>query len=679
MELFGDNVIWRTACEDTVFDSQGAKGLIERLESVLQRLLQSPAESTIDLTEKGTAIFGLPAFQAEGKDNGEENSIPFDKADTSLISREWTAKESVIRKILSDVSHVPEDQITKRQSIFNLGLDSISAIKVSSLLRKHSINLSVGEMLKAASIAKMAVVADETRVRPSLIGNDGKSILLKQLAGLHIDKVISSAGIDLKNVEKTLPCGPGQVYMLSTWLNSGGALFYSRFHYESTEHLDRSRLSKAWELLVNKFSILRTVFTPTGNRKVPFLQVVLVRDHNPVIWLSEALAEGKTYPSLDRPLVSLTVLPRDANRLSHSGKTSIYLDIHHALYDGVSLDLLVNQLQELYRNPTASFQSEPQFEDFLAAGLIDPSQKVAKSFWSTYLSKSEHPLLPQFEDNTSYARRYQFTPSLIPSTENLFAVSKHHGISIQALFFTAYARVHAFLLSRLGFPNKDIVFGIYLANRSHPIEDLPNLASPTLNLVPLRVSHVLCTSILESANKVQRDLHFIGSVENSGVGLWEIFDWTGLTVDCFVNFLSLPSGEDEMRGIGEGKKMWVAVKPFDLEETTCTDVIKKDISDGQMTLKLNNTVAEVYRVSCWSRLLFYNIHVRIVCCMQFMTDTNEQQSIDIEATICGDGGGLDVGIWFPERLVGSEEVGWMMRELGSELARVELLKGEVEC
>lgn len=596
MELGDENLLWRIACEDSIFSAEDAESPIQRLESVLGRLLESNADPIVEITQEGTRVCGLPAFQPDQGKVEEFGSIH--APEIALTTEQWTDTEAVIRKILSDVSHVPENEINKQQTIFNLGLDSISAIKVSSLLRKRSLNLGVAKMLKAANIATMASVIDNDMIGIPSIEEDSKNMIVKQLAHLRIEQISKSAGIDLKNVEKTLSCGSGQVYMLSTWQNSGGVLFYPTFHYQTTQTLDEARLRKSWDTLCQKSSILRTAFASTGDWKIPFLQFVLKENSNPVVRLSERPREGQLNTAYNKPPVTLAILPPKPNSAG-AEQTSIFLSIHHALYDGVSLDVLIAELQNLYRNPSATIQTEPQFEDFLACGLADSSQKARMAFWSTYLCKGENSLLPLTESIPISTRNFQFKPSLISTTENLIATAKHHGISIQALFFAAYARIHASLLSRRGVAAHDIILGIYLANRSLPLDGLPTRAIPTVNLVPLRIRNALQTPLHESAQAVQRDLHAIGTAENSAVGLWEIFQWTGVKVDCFINFLSLPGDNDDdgvVNDPGELQHQWVQVKqptePEPHPPTAAPVHARKQFSRNGAP----NVVADVYRV-----------------------------------------------------------------------------------
>ena len=564
----------------------------------MKRLVQAPMESTIKLTGEGMAVCGLPAFQGV-EVQSDNHSISLDASKISPTAEVWTDTESVIRKILSNVSHVPEEEINKEQTIFHIGLDSISAIKVSFLLQNHSMTLKVGEMLKATSIIQMASMIDEKVSVTSTTKIDSRSILLDKLADLRIEKILQDAGIHLDNVESTLPCGSGQIYMLSTWHNSGGVHFYPTFHYETTEHLDEWRLNEAWKILCQKSPILRTAFASTGDGKIPFLQVVLKENQNPIVWLSEPPSNEELNVPSNQPFLSLGVLTSKANTSNSSAKTDIFLKIHHALYDGVSLDIIVHQLQDLYHNPRAKLQIDLQFEDFLACGLKDSVQEKRRDFWSLYLKQSNNPLLPLAESTvhaSSYKRQSCFKPSLIPSITDLSAAVKHYGISIQALFFAAYARVHATLLLRMGTSTHDIIFGIYLANRSLPPEGLPTLTSPTMNLVPLRIRNVLRTPIFESAETIQQDLHAIGSAENSGVGLWEVLEWTGVKVDCFVNFLSLPgSGDDQDAG-----RKWVQVNHLnsgDEEHPTITREVSAGTKPIEFATPLPSAVALAYRVS----------------------------------------------------------------------------------
>lgn len=615
MELKDDILSWRSACEDVIFDTKGLDDLIENLDSVLRRIMHSPNESAIELTEGGIAICGLPAFQEKKSEEISNASIINDEIDPSKREGQWTLTESTIRKVLSEVSHIPEDEISKMHTIFNLGLDSIVAIKVSSLLRKRSINLSVGEMLRAADITNMAELVDAKNGTNIVAKNDFKNPPVHSLSQVEVEMVLRSAGVNSEQAEKVLPCSPGQVYMLSAWQNSEGTDFYSTFEFRTSKSIDEIRLTQAWYSLCENSPILRTRFASTGNRQIPFLQVALRESINPVAWLSQPPSDGQLNGDVTKPLVTLGVTVPNPHSPSDSARQSLFLKIHHALYDGVSLNILIEQLQSLYCDPHAVSQSEPGFEDFLTQELTGSSQTSREEFWSEYLGRNGNILLPLGEPLPEYSRKGRaclYTPNFIESTTGLSVVARAENISFQALFLASYAITYAQLVSRLGTStteSSDIVFGIYLANRSHQLSGLPTLAAPTVNLVPLRIREALHAPVLELARNIQHDLHLIGNVENSRVGLWEIYDWTGVQIDCFVNFLTLPDLKDTQKeDVTEGLELnleHVTIDPESKEYTAYKEADRKWYREN-FNWSRENAVKDCYRVSFPKLLSFRN-------------------------------------------------------------------------
>jgi hypothetical protein len=246
---------------------------------------------------------------------------------------------------------------------------------------------------------------------------------------------------------------------------------------------------------------------------------------------------------------------------------TLQLSIHHALYDAISLPLLMEDFQTLVSgiSPTPSPLSQT---DFLALSLKPSAQTSRENFWKSYLSEANPLTLQQPASNETRIRVEIFKPALLPTTSNFETIARRENLTPQSILFAAHARVYAKLARRTQphTSNDDVVLGIYLAGRSH-IEHLPTLRSPTLNLVPLLVRNVSNTSLLEIAKQIQQDLQAIGSAENSGVGLWEIAAWTGVKVDTFVNFLRLPQAaenENENDRIG-GENAVVRLEAIDDE------------------------------------------------------------------------------------------------------------------
>jgi hypothetical protein len=190
-------------------------------------------------------------------------------------------------------------------------------------------------------------------------------------------------------------------------------------------------------------------------------------------------------------------------------------------------------------NGSAAPLPDNTFIKLVTSGYTASALKERKKFWTKYLRDVVQHSLPQ-PSTTPKSKTEIFKPSLLP-IPSLEGIARKHGISTQSIFLAAYAKSYAMTIQTER--NRDVVVGIYLANRSLPIEDIASAAVPTVNLLPLRVTTPLDRNLLEAASQIQRNLQEISSPVNTHASLFEIREWTDVKVDTFVNFLSLPDTE----------------------------------------------------------------------------------------------------------------------------------------
>ncbi|KAF2632433.1 nonribosomal peptide synthetase-like protein 2 [Macroventuria anomochaeta] len=535
MEVVNDTLIWRCAVKDEVMDFEGSRALLNKLDQVLCNIIQSPEEPTINSTPQGTSVCGLPAFKEESShmlevENTNEQSSP-------SIDAPLSETATKIREVLASVAQVNEQDIEPGMSIFHIGLDSISAIKVSSILRKQGIALSVGEMLKAGTVEMMAETAGKRTTFLSNGHTDSSALIKHALRGLDQDKALSWASIEASQVDRILPLTAGQLYMLSMWLNTKGANFYAEFTYHLEGAVSSEALHKLWQDLITANPVLRTHIVTTGQSDLPYVQVVL-KEANPsltdiTVQDKESATQTMNKTATQQPWVHLFVSRTASGWM-------LKFKIHHALYDGVSLPLLMQQLLSLCNGATPSTPGHT-FDEYVAVSHTASAPSQRKAFWTQYLEGIE-PHYNAKAEVFSSSKTEIFKPGLLQAS-SLESIARQHGISTHALFLAAYAKLYAAKVSRA--KGEDVVIGIYLANRSLPIDNLSTAAIPTVNLLPLRVRLPLNTSIIDAATEIQRDLQAIGEPVNATTSLFEISEWTDVKIDTFVNFLSLPDADDE--------------------------------------------------------------------------------------------------------------------------------------
>lgn len=613
MEVVGDEVVWRTACDDAYLPSGGAMRLLQELDSVLKFLVTSPDGDVLKFGEEGVSVCGMPVFQPQqaisSSDGVQPEEIDNDNEEV------WSPNEALIREVLAVVSGVEEISISKSYNLYHLGLDSISAIKVSAALRKRGVTVSVRNMIKATSIKEMARQAAESLFSTSEAvtqDENASNALAKATEDVDVDGLLQAAGIAITDVVEVLPATAMQTHMISVWQNTEGAVFYPVFRYRLCGISSREVIMRAWKRLVEEMPILRTTFVATGSRTIPFNQVIL-----------------GTFDVVENPFVSLSV------EHMGDGRWMMRLRIHHALYDGVSLPRMIDRLRELLGhdyeagivNGHRDQVSSSSWKSLIASSFTGRAMANRKDFWTRYLQEAKSTplqLLGSASCVTSPNARVSFLQrAALTETETLKEICSKNGISIQAAFLAAYAKTLVSLSLQ-----RDVVFGVYLANRGAQ-EQLPY---PTLCLVPLRVQVPEDFRLVEVAARVQQDIHNILSPENVSIGLWEVKEWTGVVVDSFVNFLSLPG---KLKGVLDksGCDGEVQLEELGFDEVMASNESAAVVGPIQMPWLKKNTVGIAY-----------------------------PDAVDIEVSI-QDGGALDIGVFGPHGKLGEKGAEDLVRML----------------
>ncbi|KAI7012005.1 peptide synthetase, partial [Hortaea werneckii] len=692
LEAVRDEILLRAACKGSAMDQRGAEEILEKMDKVLATLAKDSDAPTVTFSGPQASVCGLDLITLASEKN-DEDSVAKNSESMLVPEKEEVTLSPVagkIREALAQVAKVPAESISPTTSIENVGIDSISAIKVTALLRKQGVKLAVSEVIRAKSVARMAEFVSSRRQDTSSVHGKQSSdaVITQALERRGLASLPASPGIDERDIETILPATAGQVYVLSVWNNSRGQLFYPTFEYEvPMAKISISQLHQAWEGLVQRHAMLRTVFYMTGDEEMPVLQVAL---KTPPPSFHDETRKALNGDVHGQPMVDLSVSNAD------EGYYRLSLKIHHALYDAVSLPLLMQDFHTLL------LQQEPRrspikYEDFLALSLPPQVQQARQNFWTNYLADMKQPLRlrqPSSKE-TEMGRKIHnprsrveiFKPGLFPSTTELDRTARKEGITVQALLFAAYAQIYAALASKAHQPHnsntsnaatsietEDLLLGIYLSSRTQ-LPSLEHLPAPTLNLVPLAVRAPRSKPLVALAREVQRDLERINNSSSSSsaedgdreqggnlssVGLWEIKQWTGREVDTFVNFLRVPGDEADddddgdsgrrlvreagsvagkRKGGGYSRVVSLGVGSSSKPEGPEVRTVGEGREDDGLPAELRGLekIADAY-----------------------------PSSLDLEAALFPSGT-LDVGIFCPEEMLGLEEAEGVLEDLRRKL------------
>ena len=569
-----DSVIWRVACDSEVLGEKDVGMVLDALDEVLTKLIQSSGEAAHNIPE----ALQLPDFSSS-----THQTCEVDVDEQLTLTPTLSDTERTIISVLSQASGTAEQDITRSTHLFSLGLDSISCIKVSSELKKCSISLPVSKMLAVPTVVGMAKAAT-TVVEAQGLARLSPAHNVVDMATLQL------AGVRLEDVESIMPATGGQAFALGMWHASGGRLFYPTFHYRCY-NVKPQVAKEAWAECVRRMPVLRTILLQQSQGLLS--QIVL-----------------RTGSTISTPL--MLCLETQAENF-----TVIKLKMHHALYDAISLPKIIAAFESLCRQPDQredrNRSTAQTFHQFVSATA--PSE-MQKKFWTKYLSGAKNGLSGRFSRSLSLGspRTHLYRPGLL-EVAGVLRVCRRVEVTIQSLFLAAVARTLA---------SEDIVIGIYLANRSLDIDGLPDMPYPAFNVVPLRIRSGL--TLLETAKGIQGDLRGIGKAEHCGVSLFDVHRWTGVKLNCFVNFLPhVEAGES--RG----------------EET-----------DTWSVLQVDSNVAEEM-----------SLEARSPVSGHFDGEEAFLPAVDIEAAVRN--GRLGVGLFAPQEMLTESEAQKMLEEVETNL------------
>lgn len=412
-----------------------------------------------------------------------------------------TKTETVLRAIVGSILGVDEEAINMNEGFFEIGGDSLAAIKLISLAREQHMDVTFEEVLRSSSLLHLTKVVRH--------GSSSSSLPSKNFAYFENEETQRSirrvarekCQIDDDEIEDIYPCTPLQEGLIvSTFKNPG--MYMSRFVYALPNGVDADRFRSAWNAVVDSNPILRTKIIQTDSGQM--FQVVVRhkvtgREHSD--FREYAIDESEGIIHLGKELIRYSLIGgRDANG---SFSLRFALAIHHSLYDGWSLSIILKQVEIAYEGKCLE---SSQFFPFVEH-IRKQSRVEAFAFWSSQLSNlnaTTFPTLPSahYVPISNSSSKFSL-PISVQNTGN-YTVS------------TKIRLAWAILLS-LYTESEDVVFGTTVSGRTAPLSGIEKIVGPTIATIPIRM-------VLKSDMTIQEGLEMVRTHSVSMIP----FEHTGL-------------------------------------------------------------------------------------------------------------------------------------------------------
>lgn len=331
----------------------------------------------------------------------------------------------------------------------------------------------------------------------------------------YLINALPESGISWVDVEDIYPCLPMQEGILLSQVReaklyrTGSVL---EFKHDGFQCVDIDHLIRAWEQVVNRHSVLRTIASPSGLSSHSFNNVVL----KPSVAISSlSTVRYKAYDDehVERSSI-LDMLQKHRGRsppptqtsyqiklFASKNPSSVYCDIefNHAIMDGWSSSVLVHDWVAAYNN-CLSAEDPVQYRDYVSYVLSKQSSLV---YWQNYLAQTEVCLFPTLVDHgdTSKNRLYNVDVQIGLSDEAIGDFLKARGATVSNLFHVAWA-----LLLRSYTGSDNVCFGYLASGRDAPIAGIEDAVGLFANLLPCRINFTADDSPLSLLQDSQADL-----------------------------------------------------------------------------------------------------------------------------------------------------------------------------
>ncbi|KAG8734468.1 Non-ribosomal peptide synthetase [Ceratobasidium sp. 423] len=316
----------------------------------------------------------------------------------------WTVAQMKFRDLLVAFTKIPASNIQPSSQLATLGLDSISSIQLASMAKRAGIKLSAADVARSTTLADVAVIIARNSELPE---PSNKRPVPPPSRPLLDDHVIAQARQVLPAslqdaVELFAPITPGMNFILSSWVRSGGWRFQHAFTFKVAPSVDSSRLHHAWDKLVERHAILRSIFVALGDQTV---LCVLEPGSIRTPW-NEVIADGSVddleeVGKIARQTVGNPPLLRNgpAARLTYMrGEKGDYLilEMHHALYDAWSFNMILRDLEDLYLGNTPADRND--LGHLVNAIASQENTREQRAYWETALQGFQ-PSLAELSTN----------------------------------------------------------------------------------------------------------------------------------------------------------------------------------------------------------------------------------------------------------------------------------------
>ncbi|SHH72023.1 amino acid adenylation domain-containing protein [Chryseolinea serpens] len=432
----------------------------------------------------------------------------------------YQAPRNTVEKVLAEalMETLNLKDVSIKDSVFRIGLDSMSAIQVVTLLNERlGLELPLGIFWEFPVVEDLGVKI-ESEIEATARSN------AKRIARLELEKNMLdflakyesehtarvASRVDMREVEAIYPMSEMEKAMTYYTVAFPEAPQYLEqvVYSERLVNLDLERFRHVVEQMIEKHATFRTGFDLQTHSHIIYKTFALPFHHHNL----EALEVSDQYTFIERVRVECRTRPLDLLiptlqfHLFQTGAEQyvIMLQFHHAVIDGWSVQAFMGEVYETYMKIMADETFRPallrcHYKDQILSELISKREESLTPYWLAELNgyrrfvfpQPEQPVRPQTSKVLKIARDKAYLVKLQ-------AFSVQHDVTLHDLGFAAYVyALHTLTLER------DILVG-HVTNTRPAQEDGDKLLGCFLNTVPVRLALSGPERVIDFLKRVSR-------------------------------------------------------------------------------------------------------------------------------------------------------------------------------
>ena len=394
-----------------------------------------------------------------------------------------------------------------------LSLDSLTAIRFGSALRASGFNVSAVDILACRDVLGVCSIIKKNGPGDSPAQPGSSSQVLpdpRPADNLPID--LNALGLPQNlndSVAQVTACIPAQLAMLYASLKDS-RLYTNTIELEFPAGISPDTIKNWFRLLAHKNDMLRSGFVQSNTGFVRLVWETLLDDQIHVIrdsFMTNHPPENDLEKWLRNPL-NIQIL--DNNGYDGHG-SRVLIHIHHALYDGWSIDVLLTRLNDLARgqnleqsSTNASFRDVVSFYDSTTSS--SEIEATSLEFWTSELLGYIPPPVSSLRHSLVTSKDGFVVESALLSTPQHIVAEKlaPYGLHPAVIFQASVSLLWATILG-----TDDIVIGTVMSGRTIPVPGVESVFGPCITTVPSRTRLRRCRTVddlLLSTHRSNRDM-----------------------------------------------------------------------------------------------------------------------------------------------------------------------------